>query len=62
MSQSQEVNHEKLMNLFGNVFSHISGAVGLMMSYLGDQTGSVCKDRRIGVLLGQDISRSYRHG
>jgi ubiquinone/menaquinone biosynthesis C-methylase UbiE len=48
MSQSQEVNHEKLMNLFGNVFSHISGAVGLMMSYLGDQTGLYAKIEELG--------------
>ena len=29
MSQSQEVNHDKLMDLFGNVFSQISGAMGV---------------------------------
>jgi ubiquinone/menaquinone biosynthesis C-methylase UbiE len=48
MSKSQEVNHEKLMGLFGNVFSHISGAVGLMMSYLGDQTGLYAKIEELG--------------
>ena len=39
MNEAQDINHDKLMELFGNVFSHISGAVGLLMSYLGDQTG-----------------------
>lgn len=48
MSQSQEVNHDKLMDLFGNVFSQISGAMGLMMSYLGDQTGLYKKIEELG--------------
>ena len=48
MSQSQEINHDKLIDLFGNVFSQISGAMGLMMSYLGDQTGLYKKIEELG--------------
>ena len=48
MSKVREVDHDKLMDLFGHVFSHISGAVGLMMSYLGDQTGVYRKIEELG--------------
>tara|TARA_Y100000768_G_scaffold67414_1_gene47128 strand:- start:18486 stop:19559 length:1074 start_codon:yes stop_codon:yes gene_type:complete len=39
MSIETEVNHEKLMELFGNVFNDVAGSMAIMMSYLGDQTG-----------------------
>ena len=40
MNSSTEVNHEKLMELFGNVFNDVAGSMAIMMSYLGDQTGA----------------------
>ena len=48
MSENTNVDHDKLMGLFGNVFSHISGAMGLMMAYLGDQAGVYKKLQELG--------------
>ena len=62
MNEAQEINHDKLMELFGNVFSHISGAVGLLMSYLGDQTGLYSKIEEMGSCTAQISSRCNRHG
>ena len=39
MSTNTEVNHDKLMELFGDVFNDVAGSIAVMMSYLGDQTG-----------------------
>jgi SAM-dependent methyltransferase len=39
MSTEEQLDHEKLMTLFGNVFNDVQGAVAILMSYLGDQTG-----------------------
>ena len=39
MSEQMNVDHEKVMALFGNVFNDVAGAVAIMMSYIGDQTG-----------------------
>ena len=56
MNEAQEINHDKLMELFGNVFSHISGAVGLLMSYLGDQTGLYSKIEEMGSCTAKSLS------
>ena len=39
MNTNTEVNHDKLMELFGDVFNDVAGSIAVMMSYLGDQTG-----------------------
>ena len=39
MNSTTEINHEKLMELFGSVFNDVAGSMAIMMSYLGDQTG-----------------------
>lgn len=39
MNTENQVDHEKLMSLFGSVFNDVQGAVAILMSYLGDQTG-----------------------
>jgi hypothetical protein len=39
MSANSEVNHDKLMELFGDVFNDVAGSIAVMLSYLGDQTG-----------------------
>ncbi len=39
MNSENQVDHDKLMGLFGSVFNDVQGAVGILMSYLGDQTG-----------------------
>ena len=56
MNEAQDINHDKLMELFGNVFSHISGAVGLLMSYLGDQTGLYSKIEEMGSCTAKSLS------
>jgi len=60
MSQLQEVNHEKLMELFGHVFTHISGSIGLMMSYLGDQTGLYKKIEDLGVCSAKTLAEETK--
>ena len=34
MSEQMNVDHEKVMALFGNVFNDVAGAVAIMMSYI----------------------------
>ena len=38
------------------MFSHISGAVGLLMSYLGDQTGLYSKIEEMGSCTAKSLS------
>ena len=50
MSSETNIDHEKVMALFGNVFNDVAGSIAIMMSYIGDQTGVCkrrCSDRRI---------------
>ena len=39
MSTDTNIDHEKVMALFGNVFNDVAGSIAIMMSYIGDQTG-----------------------
>ncbi|MFL2698323.1 MAG: class I SAM-dependent methyltransferase [Gammaproteobacteria bacterium] len=57
MNQTQTVNEEKLMDLFQNVFSQISGSLGLMMAYLGDQTGLYRKIEAIGPCSVEELAK-----
>ena len=62
MKEAQDINHDKLMELFGNVFSHISGAVGLLMSYLEIKTGLYSKIEEMGSCTAKSSSDVNRHG
>jgi hypothetical protein len=39
MSSETNIDHDKVMALFGNVFNDVAGSIAIMMSYIGDQTG-----------------------
>ena len=57
MNQEVQVNEEKLTDLFQNVFSQISGSVGLMMAYLGDQTDLYKKIESIGPCSVEELAK-----
>ena len=56
MSAETEVNHEKLMELFGNVFNDVAGSMAIMMSYIGDQTGVYKAMDKLGSASVKDIA------
>jgi len=56
MSAETEINHEKLMELFGNVFNDVAGSMAIMMSYLGDQTGVYQAMDKLGSASVKDIA------
>ena len=58
MNSTTEVNHEKLMELFGNVFNDVAGSMAIMMSYLGDQAGYRNWPPRCGQLSERPISHN----
>ena len=41
MSEQMNVDHEKVMALFGNVFNDVAGAVAIMMSILVIRLGYI---------------------
>ena len=57
MNSTTEVNHEKLMELFGNVFNDVAGSMAIMMSYLGDQTGAYRAMDKLGPATAEEIAR-----
>ena len=57
MNSTTEVNHERLMELFGNVFNDVAGSMAIMMSYLGDQTGVYRAMDKLGPASVKDIAR-----
>ena len=57
MSANTEVNHDKLMELFGDVFNDVAGSIAVMMSYLGDQTGVDKSMDKLVPSSVQDISK-----
>ena len=56
MSTNTEVNHDKLMELFGDVFNDVAGSIAVMMSYLGDQTGVYRAMDKLGPSSVKDIA------
>ena len=58
MSAETEVNHEKLMELFGNVFNDVAGSMAIMMSYIGDQTGVYKAMDKLGSASVKDIAKA----
>jgi len=56
MSAETEISHEKLMELFGNVFNDVAGSMAIMMSYLGDQTGVYQAMDKLGSASVKDIA------
>ena len=58
MSAETEVNHEKLMELFGNVFNDVAGSMAIMMSYIGDQSGVYKAMDRLGSASVKDIAKA----
>ena len=57
MNSTTEVNHEKLMELFGNVFNDVAGSMAIMMSYLGDQTGAYRAMDKLGPASSEEIAK-----
>ncbi|MAV23196.1 MAG: hypothetical protein CMD95_04470, partial [Gammaproteobacteria bacterium] len=57
MNSTTEINHEKLMELFGSVFNDVAGSMAIMMSYLGDQTGVYRAMDKLGPASVKDIAR-----
>ena len=57
MNSTTEVNHEKLMELFGNVFNDVAGSMAIMMSYLGDQTGAYRAMDKLGPATAEEIAK-----
>ena len=57
MNSTTEVNHEKLMELFGNVFNDVAGSMAIMMSYLGDQTGTYRAMDKLGPASSEEIAK-----
>ena len=57
MNSTTEINHEKLMELFGNVFNDVAGSMAIMMSYLGDQTGVYRAMDKLGPASVEEIAK-----
>ena len=57
MNSTTEINHEKLMELFGSVFNDVAGSMEIMMSYLGDQTGVYRAMDKLGPASVEEIAK-----
>ena len=57
MNSTTEINHEKLMELFGSVFNDVAGSMAIMMSYLGDQTGVYRAMDKLGPASVEEIAK-----
>ena len=58
MSTETNIDHEKVMALFGNVFNDVAGSMAIMMSYIGDQSGVYKAMDRLGSASVKEIAKA----